>query len=572
MLLATSLATSSRQRLLGGLAAVLAVTAAGACGDDATDPGANEQPSVTITTPSSGAEFVAGEPVGFRGFATDVEDGALTGASLEWISSIDGPFQTGTSVEYDALGLGQHTVWLRATDSQGASDSASVLMIVGAAPEPGVVVEDSAGSIFRTLLVGLEAPAAIQVDYWSAETPRLRVTSPARTSQHRVFLPRLRPSVWYDYEVRALGGADPSVLYSGQFQTDSLPTNVTAIKFFAEGTPTSSLTLIEARTPFAQVIVDQDGEVVWYRTGAESKKTTGFARLANGDFVFNDWEELSVETPDHRVVARLPRIAGMGQMHHDVVTTAQNTVLFLAQEPGLVNDTTWTGEAVWEWDPESDVLVKRWSSFDFLSPDVDRGPRTRITDWLHANSLAIGPRGNVLVSMMWTQEVVSIAPDYQSLEWRLGGPGSSFVVEGGAMDGGQHTADELRPGRVLMFDNGQDRPDSTFYSRALEIRLDERAGTAEAIWELRFQPDMYAGAQGSARRLSNGNTVVAFALAEGVFDATGPIIVYEVTPSSQVVWSLRVEGVRMIYRATPMSHVGGEEVVGVGMLLARVPD
>ena len=262
----------------------------------------------------------------------------------------------------------------------------------------------------------------------------------------------------------------------------------------------------------------------------------------------------------------------MGQMHHDVVTTAQNTVLFLAQEPGLVNDTTWMGEAVWEWDPESDFLVKRWSSFDFLSPDVDRGPRSKILDWLHANSLAIGPRGNVLVSMMWTQEVVSIAPDYQSLEWRLGGPASSFVVEGGAMDGGQHTAAELRPGRVLMYDNGQDRPDSTFYSRAVEIGLDERAGTAEAIWEFRLQPDMYAGAQGSARRLSNGNTVVAFPLAAGVFDATGPVIVYEVTPSSQVVWSLRIEGVRMIYRATPMAHVGGEEVVGDGALLARVLD
>jgi len=570
MLLAIPISMFSKRRLLG-LATVVTATALVACGDDAAGP-ENQSPSVTITTPSSGAEFVVGDPVGFRGSAIDPEDGALTGASLEWVSSIDGLFQTGGVVEYNALALGEHTIWLRATDSQGATDSASVSVIVAAAPEPGVVVEDSAGSIFRTLRVGLEAPAAIQVDYWSAETPRLRVTSPAQTSRHRVFLPRLKASLWYDYEVRAAGGADPSILYSGRFQTDTLPSSVSAIQFFAEGTPTSTLTMIEARTPFAQVIVDQDGEVVWFRIGAETKKTTGFTRLANGDFVFNDWEELSVETPESRVVARLPRIAGMGQMHHDVVTTAQNTVLFLAQEPGLVNDTMWIGEAVWEWDPEFDVLVKRWSSFDFLSPDVDRGPRTKTTDWLHANSLAIGPRGNVLVSMMWTQEVVSIAPDYQSLEWRLGGPASSFVVAGGAMDGGQHTAGEVRPGRVLMFDNGQDRPDSTFFSRALEIRLDERAGTAEAIWEFRLQPDMYAGAQGSARRLGNGNTVVAFALAEGVFDATGPIIVYEVTPSSQVVWSLRVEGVRMIYRATPMAHVGGEEVVGPAVMRAHAPD
>ena len=149
-------------------------------------------------------------------------------------------------------------------------------------------------------------------------------------------------------------------------------------------------------------------------------------------------------------------------MHHDVVTSPQNTILVLVEDPGVVNDTTWTGEAIWEWDPESDVLVKRWSSFDFMSPDVDRGPRTRPGDWLHANSLAISPRGNVLVSMMWTHEVVSIAPDYQSLEWRLGGPGSSFVVAGGAMDGGQHTADELRPLK--------DPPAATGHSLVAELR------------------------------------------------------------------------------------------------------
>ena len=87
--------------------------------------------------------------------------------------------------------------------------------------------------------------------------------------------------------------------------------------------------------------------------------------------------------------------------HHDVIVTPDNTVLFLAIDTGTVNDTVWEGEAIWEWDPATDVLTKRWTAKDFLTPKTDRGARTVPGDWLHANSLSIGPRGNILVSFVW---------------------------------------------------------------------------------------------------------------------------------------------------------------------------
>lgn len=65
----------------------------------------------------------------------------------------------------------------------------------------------------------------------------------------------------------------------------------------------------------------------------------------------------------------------------------------------------------------------------------------------------------------------------------------------------------------------------------------------------------------SARRLDNGHTVVTFGTAAGLAGGSGPIAIFEVTPSSHIVWSLHVEGVTGVYRATPLTHIGGEEQV-----------
>lgn len=130
------------------------------------------------------------------------------------------------------------------------------------------------------------------------------------------------------------------------------------------------------------------------------------------------------------------------------------------------------------------------------------------------------------------------------------------------MDAGQHTAAEVSPGRVLLFDNGLDRPDSLFFSRALEIELDHQAGTAEIVWEFRPQPDIYSPIMSSARKLDNGNNVILFGIEEGILGATGPVALFEVTPSGDVVGSVEMEGLDGgVYRATPLTDIGGEEPV-----------
>ena len=130
------------------------------------------------------------------------------------------------------------------------------------------------------------------------------------------------------------------------------------------------------------------------------------------------------------------------------------------------------------------------------------------------------------------------------------------------MEAGQHTAVEVSPNRVLMFDNGRDRASGELFSRGQELELDQAAGTAEVVWEFRPIPEIYAPIVSSARRLANGNTVVGFGTRAGVVGGSGPIAAYEVTRGNRVLWQVVVEGVpRFIYRFTPLDQIAGEEVV-----------
>ncbi|MFW6090058.1 MAG: aryl-sulfate sulfotransferase [Gemmatimonadota bacterium] len=330
-----------------------------------------------------------------------------------------------------------------------------------------------------------------------------------------------------------------------------LPPDLADIDFVAEGRPTAPYALLEIRQEDGFrgfVAVNGDGEPVWFfRTEGNP---AGATRRANGNFVFVEGRGLVEATVEGDVVRVLPQEDRPGRfIHHDVTATPQNTVLFIAQETRPWGDTAVTGEAVWEWHPESGDVVQRWSAFDHLDPEIDWGPRSRPSDWLHANSLSVGPRGNVLLSLHFLDQVLSISPDFDGLEWRLGGIRATNPVDDPFS--GQHTAVEVLPARVLLFDNGFAREEER-YSRAVEYEL--RDGTARKIWEWRPERDNWARVISSARRLPNGNTMVAFGTREDPrLGTTGPIEVYEVTRAGAVVWHLSLGGdIASMYRATPL--------------------
>ena len=64
------------------------------------------------------------------------------------------------------------------------------------------------------------------------------------------------------------------------------------------------------------------------------------------------------------------------------------------------------------------------------------------------------------------------------------------------------------------------------------------------------------------RRLPNGHSVVAFGAPPGQLGATGPVVLHEVSPSGQRLWSLLLSlppggG---IFQADPITSVAGEVI------------
>jgi hypothetical protein len=297
------------------------------------------------------------------------------------------------------------------------------------------------------------------------------------------------------------------------------------------------------------VAIDGQGSPVWFFRTVGGP--LGATRRANGNFVFLDSERGLVEVnTEGNVINRLRQEDRPGRfVHHDVAVTPQNTVLFIAEDARPWPDTLVTGDAVWEWTPETGAAAMRWSSWDELVPELDRGPRSRTTDWIHANSVSIGASGKVLVSSPFLNQILGIAPDFQSLAWRLGGVGANVPVEDPFS--GQHTATEVAPDRVLLFDNGFDRTEER-YSRAVEYEI--TGSTAQKVWDWRPPQDNWSRIISSARRFPNGTTLVGFGVpANAAQGWTGPIEVYEVTEAGAVRWHLVIEaGVSSMYRATPL--------------------
>jgi hypothetical protein len=99
---------------------------------DGTFTNAFHAPVVEIESPNSGTLFVEDQMIILRGSARDTEDGDLSGASLAWVSSLDGDLGSGKSIAVNASGLteGDHTITLNANDSDSQLGTDTIVITV----------------------------------------------------------------------------------------------------------------------------------------------------------------------------------------------------------------------------------------------------------------------------------------------------------------------------------------------------------------------------------------------------------------------------------------------------------
>jgi len=427
-----------------------------------------------------------------------------------------------------------------------------------------VAVVDTAGPIFRSLAVELDGVGDVEVFYEPIDGGRtLRVRSFGRTS-HDVLMPRLMADTTYGYAVRAsLGGIASMDVRRGTFTTASLPADLAGIDFSVEGEATFPLVMLNHSVPggFSGVIgIDTDGFIAWYTdafgTGGAATPIPGSPDML---FIARAIDAIVRVSPRGDVVAQLDfaDVPG-GGVHHDLAALDGNRVAFIAHDRRPVRDTLVSGEAVWVWDTETDAVNRVWSSWDHFDYDSDRGSRTTADDWLHANALSVGPRGNLIMSLHWLNQVISISADYQSIEWRLGGVNHTIGVSAADRFNGQHSAFELPGERVILFDNNYEGASAGGHSRGLELQMS--GDTAWVVWEYVADPPIMSQIWSGIYALPNGHRVVSFPIPAVVQPAGGapPMTVDEVDETGVRVWRLTGPDLTASFRGVPWTALAGE--------------
>ncbi|MEX2186265.1 MAG: LamG-like jellyroll fold domain-containing protein [Pirellulales bacterium] len=112
----------------------------------------NQPPQVSIDAGMDGAILLEGKPVALIGTAYDAEDGPLGGANLSWVSSRDGDLGRGAALTTANLSVGFHAITLFATDSDGASNLATIYFTIGGDYDfDGIDDADEATSLLNPL-------------------------------------------------------------------------------------------------------------------------------------------------------------------------------------------------------------------------------------------------------------------------------------------------------------------------------------------------------------------------------------------------------------------------------------
>jgi len=335
------------------------------------------------------------------------------------------------------------------------------------------------------------------------------------------------------------------------FRSGSLPAGFPGVAAQGEAGG-SDLTLLgvvsRGGSTHAAMAVDGAGRVVWYHvTGLPVTDVT----RQPGDGLYSACEtDFSASPPVARydVFDRAGRLlrtwsAPAGSTatdFHELRLTLDGDALLMGSDvkpadfsgAGGPSGAMAAGDTLYRLGPSGEVRFQ-WSAFDHLSfDDVDPAVRLSVdaVDWTHGDAIDVTQDGHYLVTFRNLDQVVKIDSQTGAVLWRLGGRRTDFAFADDPLGGPSfpHGARELPDGHVLLFDNGNGRFPQQ--SRAVEYALDAARGEARIAWQYAPPSPLFAPDLGFAQRLPGGNTLVTYG-------SLGRV--EEVTPSGQVVWSLR---------------------------------
>ncbi len=281
--------------------------------------------------------------------------------------------------------------------------------------------------------------------------------------------------------------------------------------------------------PSWALVVDGDGDPVWWRRGAPGTMVVT-ARRDGPDVLYAEWDRQGAGQS-----ATLHRVAVDGSAasatvlpagHHDFHVWPDGTVAYIAHEvdPALqiasdaileLRPGATEPDRVWSW--LDDYPVAPWPVCEHTAAPWPGNPQ--YGEWTHSNSLVVDPSGeHYLLMSKYLDAVVKIRRADGALVWQLGGRDGDFAMTDGgpawtAIDDTRlfshahmsHAYAAPAGSRfdlcLAVFDNAMH---TTAHSRAIEVCVDETAMQAEVTWAYDEPDGGYTALMGDVRRLDDG--------------------------------------------------------------------
>ena len=232
---------------------------------------------------------------------------------------------------------------------------------------------------------------------------------------------------------------------------------------------------------------DWEGNKVWEHVDQDQHHDA--RRLSNGNTVYIAWHELT-SGEAQSVKGGLPGTEMEGKIYGDVIREVDHN-----------------GDVVWEFSNNTAEFRDKYAIH----------PLDTRHEFGHANTVAPAQNGDYLVSFRNLDLLIIIDRKTCEIKWEYHNPAL----------GGQHDAQFLDNGNILVFANGFNIPGAMpFGSQVWELNPKSK----EVVWKyapkrnpLTFWSPHISGCQ----RLSSGNTLIC----EG-----GQGCIFETTPEGEVVW------------------------------------
>jgi arylsulfate sulfotransferase len=401
-----------------------------------------------------------------------------------------------------------------------------------------------------------DVPTRVTLTISDGSDSRVREFAEFQTDHYLPIL-GLKPNSAYSIEVIVTDQVDESLVLAPLLQavTGPLPVDFpninvllsdptkmepgfTLLDKFTRGKPTTP----DATLPRYTLIVDDAGDVVWYSTlGANATR-----QLPNGNLFYLDGNVFEIDLLGNE---KQSIALGVGQLHHDLFLTTNETLLSLTSDTVVVDGfpTSYT-------DPNAPTrtaniedtpvveflsdgsLLNTWKLTDILDPTRigfnSLESRSLGFDWAHANAVLYDPRDDsIIVSVRHQDAVVKFSRSTGNLVWILGNHDNwppefqPFLLTpvGAPFEWQYHQhAQMITPsGTLLLFDNGNYRaspfdgrvptPDYLNYSRAVEYAVDEEKMEVRQIWEYgaQIQQSYYSTSQSDADWMKDtGNVLI----------------------------------------------------------------